>query len=65
MKDIEQALYVGEALKPEDIGKIYSGFPKKWKVQIKKSLEDAKPLFPLMYELIDKEYLTLQNLNNV
>jgi hypothetical protein len=64
MKDMEQALYVSEALKPEDISKIYLGFPKKWKVRIKKSLEDAKSLFPLLNEIIDRAYFTLQSLNN-
>ena len=64
IKDMEQALYVSEVLKLEEIDKLYSTFPKKWKIRIKKSLEDAKLLFPLLNDLVDKLSFTLQNLDN-
>ncbi|OIN97662.1 hypothetical protein AUJ66_02460 [Candidatus Desantisbacteria bacterium CG1_02_38_46] len=64
IKDMEQALYVSEVLKLEEIDKLYSTFPKKWKIRIKKSLEDAKLLFPLLNDLIDKLSFILQNLDN-
>jgi hypothetical protein len=60
-KDIEQALFVLEAIKLNDALKIYRAFPKPWKKSILKTLEKSEKQFFLHKHIIQKVLSTLQS----
>lgn len=60
LKDWQQAIYVSEAIQPEELRRLYDTLPKGWKKKITDSLVGAQKALPLLEKDINRLKVTLQ-----
>ena len=60
LKDWQQAIYVSEAIPPEELKILHAALPKGWKKKIRNSLADAQKALPLLESGINRLRITLQ-----
>lgn len=63
LKDLQQAICTSEILNKEELSKLFSSLPRKWKQAILRMIEKSKNEFPLFIEQIEKLEVTLREDN--
>lgn len=61
LKDLQQAIYTSAIVDEKEIQQLFYSLPKKWRLTILRSLEDAEGELPLLREDTDKLKITLQD----